>query len=93
MENFGNQSNDATNIAVAIGRMEQMIKTLFENSKEQTVSMRDLDARVRELEQIVQRIEANQSPKQPWYAVAGAVVGIVTGVGSLITLVVILATL
>lgn len=92
MDNTPNP-NDALGIAVAIGRMEQMIKTLFENAKEQTTSMRDLDARVRDLEQIVQRIEANQTPKQPWYAVAGAVVGIVTGIGSLITLVVILSTI
>lgn len=77
-------------IAVSIGRIEEMIKSLFRNVEEQSVSMRDLDARVRELEQIVQRIEANQTPKQPWYSVVGGVVGIITGIGSLIALIVIL---
>lgn len=77
-------------LAVAIGRIEEMVKSLFTTVKEQAISMRDLDERVRELEKSIQRIEANQAPKQPWYSVVGGIVGIITGVGSLIALLVIL---
>lgn len=78
-------------LAVAVGRIEEMIKSLFTTVKEQAISMRDLDERVRDLEKVVQRIEANQVPKQPWYSVVGGVVGIITGTGSLIALIVILS--
>jgi hypothetical protein len=90
----GNMSAGQTmELAVAIGRIEEMVKSLFTTVKEQAISMRDLDERVRELEKSVQRIEANQSPKQPWYAVVGGVVGIITGLGSLIALIVIVSTI
>lgn len=82
-----------TEVAVAIGRIEEMVKSLFTTAKEQAVSMRDLDQRVRDLEQAMQRIEANQKPSTPWYVVIGAVVGIITGVGSLVALVGILSNL
>lgn len=85
--------NDAISIAVSIGRIEEMIKSLFQNAKEQSVSMRDLDLRVRDLEQAVQRIEAKQVPKQPWYAIVGGIVGIITGAGSLIALLAILSSI
>jgi len=78
-------------LAVAVGRIEEMIKSLFTTVKEQAISMRDLDERVRDLEKVVQRIEANQVPKQPWYSVVGGVVGIISGVGSFIALIVILS--
>jgi methyl-accepting chemotaxis protein len=80
-------------IAVSIGRIEEMVKSLFSTAKEQAVSMRDLDLRVRELEQIVQQILANQKPVTPWYSTVGAVVGIITGIGSLIALLSILGNL
>jgi len=78
-------------LAVAVGRIEEMIKSLFTTVKEQAISVRDLDERVRDLEKAIQRIEANQSPKQPWYSVVGGVVGIITGIGSLIALIIILS--
>lgn len=78
-------------LAVAVGRIEEMIKSLFTTVKEQAISMRDLDERVRDLEKAIQRIETNQGPKQPWYSVVGGVVGIISGVGSFIALVVILS--
>ena len=78
-------------LAVAVGRIEEMIKSLFTTVKEQAISMRDLDERVRDLEKAIQRLEANQAPKQPWYSVVGGVVGIITGIGSLIALIVILS--
>jgi ElaB/YqjD/DUF883 family membrane-anchored ribosome-binding protein len=87
-----NQPTDLS-IAVSVGRIEEMIKSLFEQNKEQSVSMRDLDMRVRDLEQAIQRIEAKQVPKQPWYAIVGGVVGIITGVGSLIALLTILSNI
>jgi hypothetical protein len=83
----------STELAVSIGRIEEMVKSLFTTAKEQAVSMRDLDQRVRELEQSVQRIEANQKPSTPWFTVVGAVVGIITGVGSLVALVAILSNI
>jgi hypothetical protein len=82
-----------TELAVSIGRIEEMVKSLFTTAKEQAVSMRDLDQRVRELEQSVQRIEANQKPSTPWFTVVGAVVGIITGIGSLVALVAILSNI
>jgi hypothetical protein len=78
-------------LAVAVGRIEEMIKSLFTTVKEQAISMRDLDERVRDLEKAIQRIEANQAPKQPWYSVVGGIVGIITGIGSFIALIVILS--
>jgi hypothetical protein len=63
-------------LAVAVGRIEEMIKSLFTTVKEQAISMRDLDERVRDLEKIVQRIEANQRPATPWWSVAGGIAGI-----------------
>jgi hypothetical protein len=86
-------SPGSTELAVAVGRIEEMVKSLFTTAKEQAGSMRDLDQRVRELEQSVQRIEANQRPATPWFAVVGAIVGIITGVGSLVALVGILSSL
>lgn len=83
----------STELAVSIGRIEEMVKSLFTTAKEQAVSMRDLDQRVRELEQSVQRIEANQKPSTPWFTVVGAIVGIVTGIGSLVALVAILSNI
>lgn len=82
-----------TEVAVAIGRIEEMVKSLFTTAKEQAGSMRDLDQRVRELEVAIQRIEANQKPSTPWYVVIGAVVGIITGLGSLVALVSILSSI
>lgn len=71
-----NNQGTSTEIAVAIGRIEEMIKSLFSNVKEQAISMRDLDERVRELERAIQRIEANQKPATPWWSVAGGIAGI-----------------
>lgn len=82
-----------TEVAVAIGRIEEMVKSLFTTAKEQAVSMRDLDQRVRDLEQSIQRIEANQKPVTPWYVVIGAIVAVITGIGSLVALVGILSSL
>lgn len=82
-----------TGVAVAIGRIEEMIKSLAETVKEQATSVRDLDVRVREVENAINRIEAKQVPKQPWYSVVAGIVGIVTGAGSLIALLAILSNL
>lgn len=68
--------NPSIELAVAVGRIEEMIKSLFTTVKEQAISMRDLDERVRDLEKIVQRIEANQRPATPWWSVAGGIAGI-----------------
>lgn len=78
-----------TELAVSIGRIEEMVKSLFTTAKEQAVSMRELDQRVRELEQTVQRIEANQRPAVPWWQIVAGLSGIaalVLGVTSVIRL-------
>lgn len=38
-------------------------------------------------------LEAKQVPKQPWYAIAGGVVAIITGLGSLIAVLAVLSRL
>jgi hypothetical protein len=45
---------------------------------EQGVNVKDLDERVRELEQVIARIEAKQGPKTPWPAVVAVIVSGVT---------------
>lgn len=85
------QPGSSVELAVAVGRIEEMIKSLFTTVKEQAISMRDLDERVRDLEKAIQRIETNQGPRQPWYSVVGGIVGIITGIGSFIALIVILS--
>lgn len=73
-------------LAVAVGRIEEMVKSLFSTVKEQAISMRDLDERVRDLERAIQRIEANQKPATPWWSVAGGIAGIGAIVIALISL-------
>lgn len=45
------------------------------------------DARLDKLEAWRTKVEAQQRPKAPWWAVVGAVVGIITGIGALISLI------
>lgn len=87
------EENKLDAVAISVARIEEMVKSLFTTAKEQAVSMRDLDERVRDLEQAVQRIEANQKPSAPWYAIVGAIVGIITGIGALVTLIAILSNI
>jgi hypothetical protein len=59
------ESADLVSIAVALGRIESEVKRIS-----------GLDDRVRKLEQTVERIEAKQTPKTPWYAMVGGFSGI-----------------
>lgn len=63
-------------LSVTVGRIEEMIKSIFKTIKEQAISVRDLDERVRELEKSIQRIEANQKPATPWWSVVAGLAGI-----------------
>lgn len=59
--------------------------------KAELTGLRGMDERLRKVEQTVAEIKAQQRPRTPWYAVVGAVVGIVGGLGTIITLFVLLS--
>lgn len=63
------QSVDLTNIAVALGRIEEKVSHLGA-----------MEERLRTLEQAVAKIQTTQRPQAPWYVVVGGLAGI----GSLI---------
>lgn len=52
-------------LAVTLGRIEEKVSGIV-----------GLDERVRKLEQTVERIEAKQSPKVPWWQVVSGIAGI-----------------
>lgn len=68
-----------TELAVALGRVEEKVTRIA-----------DMDDRLRAVEKTVERLDATQRPKTPWYFVVAGVGGIITGVGGLITLLILL---
>ncbi|WP_157480199.1 hypothetical protein [Leifsonia sp. Root227] len=71
-----NHDEGFTALAVAIGRIEEKVN-----------SMTGMDDRLREVEKSVERIEAREVPRAPWYAVVGGIAGVVATVVSAVTLI------
>lgn len=69
-----------TELAVAVGRIEEKVSRLV-----------DMEERLRKVEQTIERIDATNPPRAPWYFVVGGVVGIITGLGALIALIAVFA--
>lgn len=75
----GGLAKDVGELVAVNKRLDSHSKTLVEH-----------DGRLDKIEIAQAVVAANQRPRAPWYSVVGAVVGIVAGVGSLITLIVLL---
>lgn len=58
---------DFTSFAVALGRIEEKVSHLG-----------SLDDRLRKLETTVERMDAKQAPKAPWWAAVGGVASALT---------------
>lgn len=69
-----------TELAVALGRVEEKVSLI--------VSM---DDRLRDVEKTVERLEATQPKKTPWYLVATGVLAILTAATVIIALVALFA--
>lgn len=78
--NTSTESVDITGIAVALGRIEEKVSHLG-----------GIEDRLRAVESTVTEMKAQQKPRAPWWTVVGAVVGIVTGSGSVIALLAVLS--
>ncbi|MBC9954956.1 hypothetical protein ICM05_09930 [Leucobacter sp. cx-42] len=73
-----------------VGELATSVKELVSVNKRidaQRSITSEHDARLDELETWRTKVEAQQRPKAPWWAVVGAVVGIITGIGALISLI------
>lgn len=64
-----------TELAVAVGRIEEKVSRVA-----------GLEERVLQVEKTVERIEASQRPRTPWYSVVGAVAAVIAGGGGLIAM-------
>lgn len=69
-----------TELAVAVGRIEEKVSRVA-----------GIEDRLREVEKSVERIETKQRPTTPWYLIVGGVVGILSGAGTLIGLIVLIS--
>lgn len=69
-----------TELAVAVGRIEEKVSRVA-----------GLEERVLQVEKTVERIEASQRPRTPWYSVVTAVVAIIGVPGTLIAVFIYLA--
>lgn len=73
---------DITGIAVTLGRIEEKVSHL-----------QGMDDRLRKVESDLTELKAHQKPRAPWWAIVGAIVGIIGGVSTLIGLFVLLSSL
>lgn len=64
-------ANSFTDLAVAVGRIEEKVSRVA-----------GMEDRLREVERTVERIEAQQRPRPPWWEVAAGVTGILSGVAT-----------
>lgn len=69
------QSQALLTALISLGKIEQKLE-----------NMAGMDERLRKVEDTLTKIQAQQRPRTPWYAVVGAVVGIVGGLASLVTI-------
>jgi len=72
-------AKDVGELVAVNHRLDSHSKTLVEH-----------DGRLEKIEIAQAVVAAQQRPRTPWYVTVGAVVGIVTGLGALITLIVML---
>lgn len=72
---------DMTGMAVALGRIEEKVSRLD-----------GFDDRLRKLETSVERMDAKQSPKTPWYVVLGGVASALTVTTLVVALIVYIAS-
>lgn len=87
---------DGMRLAEILGEIKSDIRNLSDTVRGYKTSMDELDERLRKVENAVESLKAirDESPKPtPWYSVVGAVVGIISGIGSLVALIAILSTL
>lgn len=80
--NDNTSSTDITGIAVTLGRLEEKVSHL-----------QGMDDRLRTVEADVTKMKAQQKPKAPWWAVVGAVVGLVGGASTVVGLFVLLSNI
>jgi uncharacterized coiled-coil protein SlyX len=81
--------NDSMRLAEILGEIKSDIRNLNDTVKGYKTSMDDMDQRLRKVENTVEALRVSkqeQIPKTPWYNVVGAVVGIITAISILMTL-------
>ena len=78
-ELVGGLAKDVGELVAVNKRLDSHSKTLVEH-----------DGRLDKIEIAQAVVAANVRPRTPWHSVVGAIVGIIAGIGSLITLIVLL---
>jgi hypothetical protein len=87
---------DGIRLAEILGEIKSDIRNVSETLRSYKGSMDDLDERLRKVENAVESLKAakQEAPKPtPWHSTVGAVVGIISGLGSLVALIAILGAL
>ena len=87
--NDGGRLNDGMRLAEMLGEIKSDIRNLNETVKGYKTSMDDMDQRLRKVENTVEGLRVSkleQAPKTPWYNLVGAIVGIITALSILATL-------
>jgi hypothetical protein len=81
--------NDSMRLAEILGEIKSDIRNLNDTVKGYKTSMDDMDQRLRKVENTVEGLRVSkeeQGPRTPWYNVVGAIVGIITAISILVTL-------
>ena len=92
--NNNNNNYDGMRLAEILGEIKSDIRNLNETVRGYKTSMDDLDERLRKVENTVEALrvsKASEPARTPWYNTIGAIVGIITGIGSLLALIVIVS--
>lgn len=91
-----NNNYDGMRLAEILGEIKSDIRNLNETVRGYKSSMDDIDERLRKVENAVESLKAHKQAepaKTPWYNTLGAIVGTITGIGSLVALIAILSQL